>query len=336
MKTLFQYGLAYLEMGFAPVTVGSKKRPAEDWKNYQTRAPTPAELYQLCQLPWATGLALVCGPGSGGLEVIDMDLKYDLSGRLREDFEAAIRKADPALLDSLVINSTRSGGRHYLYRCQTIGRNTPLAQRPATQQELAIKPKALARVLIETRGVKGVVLVPPSPGYQTIAGDFTVVPEITAAQRELLFSIARSFNQVKEKKQKPYKPRTIETTPVEGISSMDDFDKRGDPVALLVKHGWKVVGEPGEITQLLRPGDTDKDTSGNYNATLRWFSTFSNSAAPFEAETGYKPSAVFAELECGGDYTKAARELGRLGYGDPRRRKPPKKVIAWQRPGHRM
>lgn len=336
MNTLFEYGLAYLELGFAPVPVNDKKRPAEDWKTFQTRAPSPAELFGLCSLPWAQGLALVCGPGSGGLEVIDMDLKYDLTGRLREDFEAAVRNADPALFDSLVINSTRSGGRHYLYRCQTTGRNTALAQRPATEQELALKPKALVKVLIETRGLKGVVLVPPSKGYQTIAGDFTVVPEITPSQRELLFSIARSFNQVQKKKPKPYKPRLVAAEPGEGIRSLDDFDKRGDPVALLVKHGWTVVGEPGEITQLRRPGDTDKETSGNYNATLGWFSTFSQSAAPFEAETSYKPSAVFAELECGGDYTKAARELGRLGYGDPRRRKPPRKVNFGPPPRHRM
>jgi len=335
MKTLFEYGLAYMELGFAAVPTNRKKNPADDWQAFQTRCPTPAELYAMCELPWAVGLCLICGPGSGGLEVIDMDVKYDLTGTLRRDFEAAVRKADPALFDSLVIDKSRSGGRHYFYRCPAVGRNTPLAQRPATEQELLLNPKVLVKTLLETRGIKGVILVPPSRGYETIAGDFTQVPDITVAQRDLLFSIARSFNQVKKKKQE-YKPHQPDNRPEDGIRSMDDFDKRGDPVALLVKHGWRVVGEPGEITQLRRPGETDKDTSGNYNATKKWFSTFSNSAAPFEAEKGYKPSAVFAELECGGDYTKAARELGRLGYGDPRRRKPPRQLVARQPARHRM
>ena len=327
MNTLFSYGLAYLELGFAAVPVNSKKNPVDDWKAFQSRSPTPAELYHLCELPWAKGLAIICGPGSANLEAIDMDLKYDLTGTLRQRFEHAVRAADPDLFSRLVINSTRSGGRHYIYRCETIGRNTPLARRPATEAEIAINPNVKLKVLIETRGLKGIIVVPPSPGYQTIAGDFTTVPEITPAQRDLLFTIARSFNQV-EKQKKEFTPRPVTGRPEDGISSMDDYDKRGDVLALLVKHGWKVLGEPSDITEVLRPGDTDKASSGNYNATLGWFSTFSTSAAPFEAETGYKPSAVFAELECGGDYTKAARELGRLGFGDPRRRKPPRRMAA--------
>lgn len=337
MNDLFQYGLAYLELGFSVVPANSKKNPAEDWKLFQDRTPTPHELYQLCQLPWAQGLAIICGPASAGLEVIDLDIKYDLSGTLLARFEAAVRQADPDLFDSLVINSTRSGGRHYFYRCQVTSRNTALAKRPSTPQELAVNPKLKARVLIETRGTKGVIMVPPSPGYRTIARDFTQVPEISPQQRELLFTIARQFNQY-TKKVREHKPRPA--LPIEeekGISSMDDFDKRGDVVALLVKHGWEVVSEPGApITTFKRPGDTDKDSSGNYNPTLGYFSTFSTSAEPFEHETGYRPSAVFAELECGGDYTKAARELGRLGYGDPRRRKPPRTKSSLPSSRHRM
>lgn len=332
MNTLFEYGLAYLELGFSVVPVNRKKNPVEDWKTFQDRMPTPQELYALCQLPWARGLAVVCGPASAGLEVIDMDVKYDLTGTLRQDFEAAIRRADPDLFSRLVINKTRSGGRHYIYRCQQVQRNQRLARRPPTDQELAANPKAKPKVLLETRGIKGIIVVPPSPGYQTIAGDFTLVPEITIAERDLLFDIARSFNLVKQQAA-VYKPRPQQPAG-EGLTSMDDYDNRGDVVALLEKHGWVVVGTPTEITKLRRPGDTDKDSSGNYNSVINRFSTFSTNT-DFEAETPYKPSAVFAVLECDGDYHKAARELGRLGYGDPRRRRPPKTITTNQVARHR-
>src|SRR5690606_34767582 len=64
-----------------------------------------------------------------------------------------------------------------------------------------------------------------------------------------------------------------------------------------------------------RPGQTTADTSGNFDRDKNWFSVFSTSTE-FEPMKAYQPYAVFAILECNGDYSAAAKKLIDLGYGD--------------------
>ena len=96
----------------------------------------------------------------------------------------------------------------------------------------------------------------------------------------------------------------------------DDFNDRGDVLALLQQHGWQVVGGRGGLSLLRRPGK-----SSDYSATFGYgdtqmFYCFTSSAVPFEANTGYSAFAVYALLVHGGDFKEAARTLGRQGYGD--------------------
>jgi hypothetical protein len=64
-----------------------------------------------------------------------------------------------------------------------------------------------------------------------------------------------------------------------------------------------------------RPGKN----SGGCSASLkdRTFFVFSSNAAPFEAWKSYSPFAMYALLECYGDYNYAAHELSSKGYGKP-------------------
>ena len=87
----------------------------------------------------------------------------------------------------------------------------------------------------------------------------------------------------------------------------------------LLKAGWKFAGGTPERQQLTRPGK-ERGISGTLydSRTLR---VFSSNAPPFEQDTNYSAFAVYAMLEHGGDFTAAAREFGRQGYGDPPRAK---------------
>jgi hypothetical protein len=311
---------------FIPVDANKKPIP----KGWQTST----EKHNLSN---CVGVGLVCGKLSGGIEVIDVDEKYSLDGKLFESYKAQVHLADETLLRSLVVAKTKGGGYHLIYRCSKISGNTKLANRPTTEEErhatysasyeaalsesktedeackLAEKASKndKVRVLIETRGEGGQIVCEPTPGYEFIFGDLLSISEITPDKRDLLHSIARQFNQVLEEQAPPKKERGEK---IDGLSVFDDYNKRGDVIALLQEHGWKVVTQKGKKTIFLRPGQTTSHTSGNFDHERNWFSVFTTSSE-FEPMRAYLPYAVYAVLECNKDFIEASRRLYDLGYG---------------------
>lgn len=274
--------------------------------------PTDQELGVMFANAWATSLALVCGKVSGNLEVVDIDCKYDLTGRLYEDYRRLVDERVPHLFNKLVVASTKSGGYHLYYRCGIVEGNRKLAQRPATEAEQAGNPDDKVRVLIETRGEGGIAVAPPSKGYNFLRGSVQQIPTITVDERKILLDCAVSLNQMKEQTRLTFSGSI--TRRYDENSPLDDYDRRGDVVGLLQKHGWKVVRTTGERTFMLRPGRTNSRTSGDYNHRLGLFGVFSTSTI-FTPGKGYRPSAVFAYLECDGDFREAAIKLISEGYG---------------------
>jgi hypothetical protein len=101
-------------------------------------------------------------------------------------------------------------------------------------------------------------------------------------------------------------------------SVLDDFNARADPLPLLCSRGWEVGPEQPDGSRMLRrPGKTDSGWSATWNhAGRRTLCVFSSNAPPFETSpTTYSPSAVYAHLECNGDFKRAAAELRSNGYG---------------------
>ncbi len=72
----------------------------------------------------------------------------------------------------------------------------------------------------------------------------------------------------------------------------------------------------GARTFLRRPGETDHDTSADFNHELCLFGVMTTSTV-FKRKIGYRPCAVYAILECNGDFRLAARTLLAKGYGVP-------------------
>ncbi len=96
----------------------------------------------------------------------------------------------------------------------------------------------------------------------------------------------------------------------------DDFNARADVLDILERHGWQVVREKGGMALLRRPGKvTEYSGTFGYGGT-RMFYCFTSSAPPFQAQTGYSPFGVYAELVHKGDYASAARRLRAEGYGE--------------------
>jgi hypothetical protein len=304
----------YISNGICVIATGRNKIAFLPWKQYQEKCIDIAGIEEHFEDNRAYALAVVCGKPSGNTEVIDIDGKYDLTGgTLWSEYSQAIKDNDPELFDQLYIVRTNKVGYHIYYKCEIIEGNTKLAKRPTTGDERASEPTDNVRVLIETRGQGGYVIAPPSSGYELIQGK--EIPIITRSQRELLLELARSFNQIVDK------PVTHHTSAVYnpkeyGLSPFEDFNKRGSAVDVLVRHGWKIIRETADKIIFRRPGK-DIGTSGDYLKSKQWFSVFTTSSA-FEANKAYLPYAVFAVLECAGDFKLCAKKLLEQGYGEKR------------------
>jgi len=296
----------------------------------------------------AEAIGLVCGSISGNLEAIDLDLKYDLTKTLYEEYKRAIHEINPKILKKIVVQSTVSGGYHFIYRCEYIEGNKKLAERHTTKNERqqtydktyaklisGDKPENLTqdqfisfceekaarsrdndrtRVLLETRGEKGYIACAPTKGYELKHLDFDKIETITKDEREVLINVAYSFNQVLKE---PHHDRKIERKIVKGLTSIEDYNNRGDVVSLLENHGWERVGKKGSKILMKRPGDTKASHSGNFDEEKNWFSVFSTSTE-FESQTPYQPYAVYAILECNGNWSEVPIKLYDLGFGDRR------------------
>jgi hypothetical protein len=295
----------YVQNECSIIATGDNKRAIMPWKEYQNRIATIDELKVQFEHDKCKGLAVICGQVSSNLEVIDVDLKYDISGTLWQ----RLKEAAP-IINDLYCVQTKSGGYHIYYRCEHIEGNMKLANRPATDEEIKATPHLKEVVLIETRGEGGYVIAPPTDGY-TKVNEFKLTV-ISIEQREELLTACRSFNEVVQVHKPPIQTtvsNSFDTTP------WDDYNNKANVVELLERHGWKSIDVRGERTVMLRPGVTDSKSSGDYHHGLKLFKVFTTSSQ-FEPNKGYSPYAVYTILEHNGDYSKAAKQLITDGFGD--------------------
>ena len=228
----------YSELGFSVIPVKKDKSPAlRSWIPFQKKKMTNSEIQSSFSFSSVDGLGIVCGAVSGNLEVIDVDLKYDKSGTLGKEFKQLIHDNLPDIFNKIVVSSTKNMGLHLYFRCETIAGN----------QKLAVNSDG--EVLVETRGEGGYVIAPPSPGYRFIYNELASIPVITDYEREVLFSIARSFdeNDKSENSSSYYYESDV-------FSPFDDYNARADVPELLKSHGWKKVAEKEDRIYFLRPG----------------------------------------------------------------------------------
>jgi hypothetical protein len=286
------------------------KYPPITWTPHKERLATDEEMRSWW--PKWDGIGLVCGKVSGNLELIDFDNK---GGRdialVFQEWRKLLEEEAPGLFDRLTIVRTQRQGFHVPFRC-------PGVETPGNLKLARIKNgSAEVLTLIETRGEGGQFLTVPSPGYRLMAGDVSRIPEITARERELMLQAARSFNEYVEPSKIPQGPvdqkRSTRPAGNNGKSPGDDYNERADLPGLLTKHGWTFVKRNGDKDHWRRPGKSKGQSASVLGGQI--FYVFSGNAHPFEPERSYDAFGVYALLEHGGDFTAAARELGKQGYG---------------------
>ena len=307
--SMTETALEYVKSGLSVIPIGSNKEPTvAHWKPFRNAPANHTELLSWWSIP-NLSMAIVCGHGSGELEAIDFDEKYNIDGTpLFDRWKKLVDAEKPGLVERLVGQKSRNKGNHCLYRCSAIEGNKKLAQRAATAEEIKEDPESKSKTLIETRGEGGYLLCYPSPGYAVCNGDLKDIPTITPEEREILITCARALNQlieetdiVKEKNSKPH-----------GNRSGDKFNRKGDSKALLEKHGWTFVRTAEKGDQWRRPGKAE-GISATYFPDTKVFYDFSSNSM-LDVGKGYTPFSLFAMLEADGDFSKAAKQLVDQGY----------------------
>lgn len=301
---MIDIALKYHDLGFSVTPASQDKSPIGLWKQKQQERIQPDETFLI-----AERIGIIAGKVSGGLEVIDFDLKFDLTSTLFEDYKDIVSKQDPNLLSKMVVQKSRSGGYHFFYRCSVIEGNQKLATRIATESEIAANPKEKVKSIIETRGEGGFIMTAPSAGYEWFYKDLTQISMITPEERAILISSARFFNEVfvEQKHKKEY---------VASHTVFDEWNQRGDIEAILEEEGWTYKGMCRGNRMYLRPGSEHKWSAG-YHPDTHLFRVFTTNS-DFENDKTYNPSQVLAFLKFNKDYSATAKWLETNGYGVPK------------------
>ena len=282
-----------LSLNPVPVEYGSK---APKRMNHNLAIP----LEELDNFNWSKmEIGVSTGFSSGSLEVLDFDLKNAEDPKMfMKEFDSLVPQN---LLKRLVMQSTPSGGFHYIYRCDKIESNQKLARNKD------------GAATIETRGIGGYIKCYPSEGYNIVSeGSFDSIPYISESERNLLFTLARQKDELLQEditsrlsdEDRDYLVRFPEYNNDERIG-----------IEMLEDNGWTYHSENGDWYNMTRPNSDSGDLHGGYNLEGKFFQVFSTAQDTFHERRGYNNHAIFAELECGGNYKVAYGKLYDMGYG---------------------
>jgi putative DNA primase/helicase len=238
-----------------PPKEDGSKAPLGAWKTGQAQRPTLEQLrnwYGTKGPSKRTGIGAIMGKVSGNAEC----LEFDNGGAAYEGF---LQRAEAEGLGNLIerIRSgyeerSASGGIHLIYRCEVISGNVKLAQAYLGLDPDTAKP--IIKVLIETRGEGGFVILAPSNGtvhptggsYDLLHGGFDSIATITPGEREALFKLAGSFDEAPEPELAvPEEPkRAVIAKPKRAITK-GEWDNERRAVAWLAKCEPAISGQGG-------------------------------------------------------------------------------------------
>lgn len=321
--------LAWLDAGAAvlPTRTDGSKAPLWAWKPYTVTPPTREQVYS-----WFAdghpGLGLICGAVSGGIEMLEFEGRAIVEGLLQAVTQDAEASGLGELWQRVTVGGyaekTPSGGLHLIYRVagRAVPGNTKLARRPATVDELAVNSDDKIKVLVETRGEGGFVVVAPSSGpthpsgqpWTVLHGGPSTVPTITAEEHAELHRLMRCHDQMAIAAPSA-RPVPQSTLPLPGLQPGDDYENRTDWAELLVPLGWELVSVRGGTRYWRRPGKSHGVSATTGRAGDRDRLYVFSSSTPFATDTPYTLFGAYALLEHGSDHSAAARALRGRGFG---------------------
>lgn len=330
--TLLDTALACLTAGLSPVPIkpNGQKTPAVRWAAYQDEQPTEQDVHTWFARIDTDGLGVITGAGSGHLEMLEVEGRaLDYATRLATALDDHGMSDLWERINAGWVEVSPSGGIHWHYRISDgpARGNTRLARRPATTDELAKNPDEKVKVLIETRGQGGFTVIAPSAGrthptgnpWVTVKGTHATIPDITVDERDALYAIASTLDQMPAV-EAPTPRASTPRQPGDPLRPGDDYNHRATWDEILTPSGWTQTRDFGHgCIGWTRPGKSPRDgisatTGRNDGDNLYVFTT----STEFDAEKPYSKFAAHTLLNHGGDWTAAAKSLAAEGYGEQR------------------
>lgn len=319
------------------------------WKHRETVRANERDIRRWYGNGRRTGFGIACGAVSGiridadeengesvilGLEMVE----FEQRDRWKEFVETAEQVGLGPLVERVAsgyLSETPGGGVHTLIRCKEFGGNDKLARRPATPEELAVKPSEKIKVISETRGQGGFTVEPPSYGkvhptgrpYRLIRGDLSTICVVRPSERRALFDLIRTFDEMPEEVPPSAESKVVEirgsgygTT---GRDVIEEFNRRTTWDELLTPLGWRPLRSLSSgVTLWRRPGKTEPGGSAttNYGGSDRLvvFTTSTDFEATDRAgaKKAYSKFAAYAHinhLDFGAAVKQLAEKMGMSG-----------------------
>jgi hypothetical protein len=297
------------------------KRPFGAWKQYQHARPDWEQVRAWLESGRYSGIGVLTGGASGNVEMLELEGPMDAAvERLGRVFAKADDYAKIGMPDLLArvsrgcVEQSAGGGLHLFIRV-TDGPakgNTKLAR------------TADGRVISETRGEGGFVIVAPTPGRNGHApgaayifingGQPSNTVDVTSEDRDLLHLILQSALE-EYVDETPTSTPSTPTAPSDGVSAFDDFRARVTWRDILLPKGWREGPTMADgHTHWTRPGG--QKFEGTSATTLEDGPMFVfSTSVDLPQEVGLSKGTVYAHLNHGGDMSAAARDLTERGYG---------------------
>lgn len=315
------------DAGYAviPAHEDGSKRPFGKWKEYQQTRPTWDEVEGWLSTGRYTGIGVLCGKSSGNVELLEIEGPMpDAVSRLQRLIAKAEQFSSIGAHDLLAdvargcVEQSAGGGLHFFVRI------TDGPAKPNTRLAYAgTKPNR--KVIAETRGEGGFVIVAPTPGrnghepgaaYLFVNGG---APErtvsVSSEDRDVLHTVMwMALNEDPDHSLTDEEPDNHVPASVEATSTFDDYRDKVTWRDLLEPAGWTWSHRDGDRDYWTRPGKKVKD--GISASTIEDGPMYNFSAnADLPEERGLSKPQVYAHLHHGGDLSAAARSLREAGYG---------------------
>ncbi len=287
--------LTYADDGLRviPILPGQKRPALSAW---QDKATTDPDLIEQWWTKWPDhGVGIACGAASG-IFVLDVD---NAGGKVGDEALAALVSKYGDLPETYTVR-TGSGGWHFYFRFDP--------DRPIRNGSLGTN--------LDIRGEGGQVLAPPT--IHPVSGEaYTVHLGVPVADApEWVYGLLTAAAPVPAPVAKP----TPALPKVAGeVSPAEAFDAAHTWAELLEADGWVLhhVDRDGEH-HWVRPG---KDPREGASATTMWkgndcLKVFTADPPPgLEEGKAYGRFGYYAATRHGGDFSAAAAELSKQGYG---------------------
>jgi hypothetical protein len=333
----------------APVVDPMSGEQGYGWKHRETVRATEQDIRRWYGNGRRTGFGIACGAVSGikmdpdeadgepvvlGLEMVE----FEQRDRWKEFVETAEQVGLGPLVERIAsgyLSETPGGGVHTLIRCKEFGGNDKLARRPATPEELAVKPSEKIKVISETRGQGGFTVEPPSHGrvhpsgqpYRMLRGGLSTICVIRPSERKALLDLIRTFDEMPEDVPVSAESKVVEIRGAgsgsTGLDVIEEFNRRTSWDELLGPLGWRPLRSLSSgVTIWRRPGKTEPGGSAttNYGGSDRLvvFTTSTDFEATDRAgaKKAYSKFAAYAHinhLDFGAAVKQVAEQMGMSG-----------------------